>query len=425
MSIIAYPPEPSTTNTDNKPFIPEKTPDGRRNYVLNGHKSPTVEKKSLDSQLPTNPVPKPTTDDWLSLAQQTFSSPSQEKRGENVFVSSLNVDDDTDSPASQVPDACRTARSLQGGSSQSVQGVVSSLLDYRNTQAEKRKRAEQREKDYAKYFSKIKPDVDLYKYKTILSGDTLELYEYEDFQRSKKGKPKKQKEKDEESIEEKTEEQIKEIRKKSISRASKHIKRTINANVGKWGHELPKFLTLTFEDHITDFETANYEFKKFHQRLSYRIGYKLMYTVVVQFQDGERKGGIKGGRGGVIHYHVVLYNMPFIRADKLQKIWGKGFIKINAIDNVDNLGAYVVGGYMCKKLDDVRYDGQKRYFSSRGLYEPLEVKSALPIDLGEFTEDHKVYETPFENEYTGVIHYKQYNLKRTIRQKRRIMECRE
>ncbi|HOE15901.1 MAG TPA: hypothetical protein PLX02_00650 [Syntrophorhabdaceae bacterium] len=135
---------------------------------------------------------------------------------------------------------------------------------------------------------------------------------------------------------------------------------------------------------------------------------KAKYTVVVQFQDGERKSG----RGGVIHFHVVLYNMPFIPANDLSKIWGQGFIKINAIDQVDNLGAYVVGGYMCKKLDDPRYDGQKRYFSSRGLHESLEVKSAPPIDLGEFTEDHKVYETSFENGYTGVIHYKQYNLKK-------------
>jgi hypothetical protein len=188
--------------------------------------------------------------------------------------------------------------------------------------------------------------------------------------------------------------------------------------VNKWGRELPKFLTLTFSEDIKDFKTANYEFKKFHQRVSYRIGYKLKYTVVIQFQDGERKRGREGGRGGVIHFHVVLYNMPFIPADDLSKIWGEGFIKINAIDNVDNLGAYIVGGYMCKKFDDERYNGQKRYFSSRGLYEPLEVKSVRPIDLGEFTEENKVYETSFENEYTGIIHYTQYNLRRRYEKKK-------
>ena len=276
------------------------------------------------------------------------------------------------------------------------------LLDYRNTQAEK----------YEKYFFTNRPDANLYKYKTVRSGDVLEVYEYEGLQKSQRGRERKYIEKEKECIEEKTEDQIREIRKKSISRASKHIKRSINANVGKWGHELHKFLTLTFKEDITDFKSANYEFKKFHQRVSYRIGYRLKYTVVVQFQDGERKGGIEGGRGGVIHFHVVLYNMPFIPADELSKIWGQGFIKINAIDNVNNLGAYVVGGYLCKKLDDIRYDGQKRYFSSRGLYEPLEIKSTSPIDLGEFTENHKVYEACFQNEYTGTIYYRQYNLKK-------------
>jgi len=114
--------------------------------------------------------------------------------------------------------------------------------------------------------------------------------------------------------------------------------------------------------------------------------------------------------------------MPFIPADKLAKIWGNGFIKINAIDNVDNLGAYVAG-YMSKNLDDPRYDGKKRFFSSKGLYKPEELKSINPIDLGEFTEEHKVYETTFENEYTGKIHYKQYNLRKKVLKGTEKMEC--
>jgi hypothetical protein len=412
-AIIAYSPDPSTTIADTKPSKREKTTDGRYVYRIDRQKSFTNTKKAVDSQLPDNPESKLKIDDWIRIAEETFSSPSKRERGENGSFPVVDDHGGKSPPASQVP---ATARSLLGGSSESVRGVPS-LLDYRNTQAE----------NYKKYFSKIKPDADLYKYKIVRSGDVLEVYEYEGIQRSKKGikrKEKEKKEEEKESIEEKTEEQIREIRKKSISRASKDLKRTINANIGKWGHELPKFLTLTFREDIKDFKTANYEFKKFHQRLSYRIGYKLMYTVAPEFQDGERKGVVKGGRGGVIHFHVVLYNMPFILADELSKIWNQGFIKINAIDNVDNLGAYVAG-YMSKKLDDPRYDGQKRHFSSKGLYKSIEIKSINPIDLGEFTEDHMVYETSFENEYTGVIHYRQYNLKRTIGQKRRVLKCRE
>lgn len=64
-------------------------------------------------------------------------------------------------------------------------------------------------------------------------------------------------------------------------------------------------------------------------------------------------------------------------------------------------------------------------FLSRRLYEPLEVKSISPIDLGKFTEENKVYETSFENEYTGIIHYKQYNLKRKAGKEKGTMESRK
>jgi len=447
MSIIARPPDPSTTIDDQKQLIQEENQDAKNrseptaetarsgatsrverdgdgHYVyrinrekLNTAKIPAVDYPSSDSLNSTSKI-----EDWLRVTEEIFSAPSKALRGEKVSVSSVDGGHSTSFRANHVTDVKRPALGLSGGVSESIPVVGScfTLLDYRNTQAEKRKDI------YNKYFSKTKIDTGLYKYKTVRSGDVLEVYEYEGLQKSQKGKEKNVKEKEEEKTEEKTEEQKQEIRKKSISRAKKLIKRTINANVGKWGDERPKFLTLTFKEDIKDFKTANYEFKKFHQRLSYSIGYTLKYTVVVQFQDGERKGGIEGGRGGVIHFHVVLYNMPFIPANELREdIWGQGFIKINAIDNVDNLGAYVVGGYMNKGFDDERYDGQKRFFSSRGLYDPLEVKSTSPIDLGEFTEDHKVFETSFENEYTGIIHYKQYNLKRRAGFAKKPMEYKE
>jgi len=57
---------------------------------------------------------------------------------------------------------------------------------------------------------------------------------------------------------------------------------------------------------------------------------------VIQFQDR-----------GAIHYHMMS-DLPYIPKAKLSKIWGNGFIKINDITNVDNVGAYLIG-YMNKK----------------------------------------------------------------------------
>src|SRR5690625_6245854 len=96
----------------------------------------------------------------------------------------------------------------------------------------------------------------------------------------------------------------------SLSRTIRNLRRTINANVGQWGDYFPKFMTLTFKQNIKDHKTANDEFKKFIQRLNYRVtGQKravLKYTAVVERQRRE-----------AIHYHVIFYNLPYTAVKEL------------------------------------------------------------------------------------------------------------
>lgn len=187
-----------------------------------------------------------------------------------------------------------------------------------------------------------------------------------------------------------------------LTRARRDVRRLINANVGKWG-ERPKFLTLTFNKHITEIEQANYEFKKFRQRLEYDLNLKLKYVTVIEFQ--------KSGR---IHYHVIFFNLPYVKANDLESIWRNGFIKINAISHVDNIGAYVTK-YMTKDNDDERLRGKKSYFPSKGLYKPVEKYLNDEKEIAKLKEKlshKKVYEKVFDNEYTGNILYTQYNLDR-------------
>ena len=126
----------------------------------------------------------------------------------------------------------------------------------------------------------------------------------------------------------------------------------------------------------------------------------LRYSVVVEFQER-----------GAVHYHIVFYNLPYLKSDKLAEIWGNGFVKINKIDDVDNVGAYVTK-YMSKDLGDERLRGRKCYFNSRCLKQPVEitekekveaVKAALPLDTLKYSAE-------FDNEYLGNIRYRQYNL---------------
>lgn len=116
-------------------------------------------------------------------------------------------------------------------------------------------------------------------------------------------------------------------RETTLKRARKMIRWLVNTNINLNNDYSPKFLTLTFKENISSLKSANYEFKKFRHRLEYKFHIKINYLCVPEFQ-----------KRGSIHYHVILFNLPFIDADELSSIWGNGFIKINRIDKVSNVG---------------------------------------------------------------------------------------
>lgn len=246
--------------------------------------------------------------------------------------------------------------------------------------------------------------------KIIQSGDIIEIYEYSEgyLKGYKLTENEINNRRRTESDSDDTD-----IRERSLRRAKTQLRRLINANVGQYGSEFTaKFLTLTFKENVQDIKQANYEFTKFMKRLNYNcFGTKkanLKYTCVVEFQ-----------KRGAIHYHVIIYNMPYIKANDIGNVWGNGFIKINRIDDIDNVGAYV-SEYLGQAekgqghdVEDDRLQGKKSYFSSKGLFKPLEitdkkiveqVASALPLE-------NLTYSATYENEYVGNIIYRQYNIK--------------
>lgn len=237
--------------------------------------------------------------------------------------------------------------------------------------------------------------------KVVRSGDVIEVYRYEKGvfkgginERGRAGNG---------SISEEEKGRNREI---VLMRARRDLRRIINANVNQWGDDVTsKFVTLTFRDNVDDLDKANYEFRQFIKRLNYKVYGKkcsnLKYSVVVEFQER-----------GAVHYHVIFYNLPYTKSDVIEEVWGNGFIKINKIDNIDNVGAYICK-YLTKSNDDCRLRGRKSYFNSRGLKKPMEVfldddgleniKKSLPGQA-------MTYKGEFENEYVGRIEYEQYNL---------------
>lgn len=243
----------------------------------------------------------------------------------------------------------------------------------------------------------------IYGAKVVMSGHVVEIYEYE--RDIKTGKDNKDGSKSVGRAGKGANEEDREKNREIVlSRAKREVRRLINSNVDAWG-EKPKFFTLTFAENVTDIKWANNEFKKFRQRLSRHIWgcpNNLKYVAVIEFQ-----------KRGAVHYHVVAFNMPYVPHADLERMWGHGFVHIRAIDDCDNVGAYVTK-YMTKDCDDERLREQKCYFSSRGLAKPVEeIIDKEDLDtLRVVLSPNKTFEKEFESEYVGKVSYHQYNLKR-------------
>jgi hypothetical protein len=252
------------------------------------------------------------------------------------------------------------------------------------------------------------------KYKVVVSGHVVEVYEYEKHVRTgPRGEASAL------IIDEDTGEILNrevydkdEARRNNARRAKNELRRLIVSNF-EATHD--KFITLTFRDgavgDVTNVKECNVAFDKFMKRLrryitKHKPQYKnFNYVKVIEFQDSN-------GRGAV-HFHM-LAQLPFLRFETIAEIWGNGFIGINRIEHVDNLGAYVTK-YMVKDMDDMRLAGEKSYTTSQGLVRPITLHGMDAIEIIEqHLKDRKeVFKNSYSSEHTGKVTYKEFNMKRS------------
>lgn len=249
-----------------------------------------------------------------------------------------------------------------------------------------------------------------YNLKAIVSGNIIEFYRYQDtmfkgYKNDKTGRGSSDDYYDSEgnrmTIDPDTGEMIPkklESRARSNIRARNTIRRLALANFSNKS----KFITLTFKENIDDLTLANKFFKAFVRKMK-RKQKDFKYLAVIEFQ-----------KRGAIHYHM-LCNMDYMKAKEIETMWGQGFIKINRITHVDNIGAYVVK-YMTKEDADERLVGKKMYERSRGMDEPKELVGAqAEYIMAQLEKEGKkiVYSSKYENRQTGNnIEYMEYNMKR-------------
>lgn len=197
----------------------------------------------------------------------------------------------------------------------------------------------------------------------------------------------------------------------SLSRSRSTIRRLIYANAGTWkdrnGYSIPpKFLTLTFHENIQDLKLANHRLMNFIQRLNYQFGgvlvESLKYICVPEFQQR-----------GAIHYHLVLFNFPFVDRvfKRLRDCWGGDRIELKTIRNdagISNIIGYV-SKYITKQADDPRFFGQKRYFASRGIKKPIIIRDDVAIELiRQSIQGFEKIKTIFNIPFCGDVNYWTY-----------------
>lgn len=173
-------------------------------------------------------------------------------------------------------------------------------------------------------------------------------------------------------------------RKQKYYREKRHeIRRLIEMN---YKARYTKFVTLTFSNHVTDVEKANYEFKKFIERFKYKLQKGIKYLAVWERTKKDR-----------IHYHMVIFDLKYIKWSDLEKVWGNGFIKINDVSHVEseNVGRYIAK-YFSKDVDISDYK-KKAFFTSRNLKKPKkitllsreELSNIVNLDNTSYTKTYK------------------------------------
>lgn len=190
-------------------------------------------------------------------------------------------------------------------------------------------------------------------------------------------------------------------KKKSATRAKNNLRRKLNANF----NNRSKFLTLTFNDYqdfdINSIDECNKKFDLFIKRLRYRYGF-FKYARGIEFQQR-----------GAVHYHLVA-DFDYIPKEILEDIWGHGFIWINDVTYVDNIGIYI-SKYFLKQASDSRFQDKKSYTFSANCKssEVLRGKPAEKI-LNKLIDYKPKYSNQYRSEYVGMITYLEYDTKKLL-----------
>ena len=136
---------------------------------------------------------------------------------------------------------------------------------------------------------------------------------------------------------------------KGMARSMKTLRDLINCNATD--PRKCKWVTLTFAENMTDTKRLYEDRKNFWKRLQYWHEKNEMpipeYISVAEPQ----------GRGAWHLHELWIYpkNAPYLQNETIRDLWQQGFVRVNKLDDVDNVGAYLTA-YLCD-VPIEEYDG--------------------------------------------------------------------
>ena len=200
---------------------------------------------------------------------------------------------------------------------------------------------------------------------------------------------------------------------KSVRESIGRLRDLINNNFTGGNKEL--WVTLTFgKNKIYNPKELLPYFEKFIKRLRYKyIDNKIDYIYIPEPHEK-----------GFWHIHLLLKGSKelYIPNKILAELWGEGFVKVNRLNDIDNVGAYV-SAYLIniKEGEETKKgarlslypSGHHIYRNSKGIIKPESIITTYREAKYNVRFSSLVYENTIQIEteegYKNTIHYEQYN----------------
>jgi len=231
----------------------------------------------------------------------------------------------------------------------------------------------------------------------VLSGDLLEIYEYERDLPTRRG------------IRgahtfAKRNKRVSWRSDASIRRASAAFRRTVRANLS--GDERPALLTLTTYS-VIPYATSVHFFSTFIARIRRRHGRAFKYIAVPELQ-----------KRGSWHWHVLIWGLGH-EAEKerttrhFARFWLRGFCDCVITDGHAKIASYLAK-YLSKAMSHLRRSDTKTYYTSRNILRPVRVNAAT---IAAYTQSekaviHRLTELQYDTEWLGKCNYTSYRIEK-------------